>query len=103
MKRFIALTLAVISLLGALAGCTPAKEQPEVTTIAPETDQVTEPATEPVTEPITEPITEPETTEAPATEAEPQLEAPGCSSSITSAAVVVATACALFVLKKKEN
>ena len=54
MKRFIALTLAVISLLGALAGCAPVEEQPAETTVAPET--------EPVTEPVTEPDTEPDTT-----------------------------------------
>ena len=52
MKRFIALTLALISLLGALAGCTPAEEQPDVTTV-PETDSITEPVTEPQTEPDT--------------------------------------------------
>mgnify|MGYP003294150514 CR=1 FL=1 len=52
MKRFIALTLTVISLLGALAGCTPA-EVPTETTAAPETDPVTVPVTEPETEPDT--------------------------------------------------
>lgn len=65
------------------------------TEAVPETEPATEPVTEPVTEPATEPVTEPET--------EAQLEAPGCFSSISSAAVVVATACALLVLKKKEN
>ena len=49
MKRFIALTLAVISLLGALAGCAPVEEQPAETTVAPETEPVTEPVTEPDT------------------------------------------------------
>ena len=49
MKRFIALTLAVISLLGALAGCAPVEEQPAETTVAPETEPVTEPETEPDT------------------------------------------------------
>lgn len=49
MKRFIALTLAVISLLGALAGCAPVEEQPADTTVAPETEPVTEPVTEPDT------------------------------------------------------
>ena len=49
MKRFIALTLAVISLLGALAGCAPVEEQPAETTVAPETDPIAEPVTEPDT------------------------------------------------------
>lgn len=49
MKRFIALTLAVISLLGALAGCAPVEEQPAETTVAPETDPIIEPVTEPDT------------------------------------------------------
>ena len=52
MKRFIALTLAVISLLGALAGCTPAEIPAETTA----------PVTDPVTTPVTEPETEPDTT-----------------------------------------
>ena len=49
MKRFIALTLAVISLLGALAGCAPVEEQPAETTVTSETEPVTEPVTEPDT------------------------------------------------------
>ena len=49
MKRFIALTLAVISFIGALAGCAPVEEQPAETTVAPETEPVTEPVTEPDT------------------------------------------------------
>ena len=53
MKRFIALTLAVISLLCALTGCNPVEEQPAETTVAPETDPITEPETEPDTEPDT--------------------------------------------------
>lgn len=53
MKRFIALALAVISLLGALAGCTTVEKQPEETTA---------PVTDPVTTPVTEPDTEPDTT-----------------------------------------
>lgn len=63
-----------------------------------------------------EPETEPETTKeettivveltrpaAPETEpeTEAQLEAPGCFSSISSAAIVIAAACACFVLKRK--
>ena len=63
----------------------------------------TEPVTEPETEPITEPVTEAETTEAPATETEGQLEAPGCMSSVTSAAIVIASIAAFAVFKKKEN
>lgn len=67
------------------------------------TEPMTEPVTEPATEPVTEPITEPETTEAPTTETEAQLEAPGCFSSVSSAAIVIASVCALVALKKKEN
>ncbi len=64
----------------------------------------TEPVTEPETEPVTEPVTEPETTEAPATETEGQLEAPGCMSSVSSAALVIASVAAFAVFnKKKEN
>lgn len=53
MKRFIALTLAVISLLGTLASCAPVEEQPAETTA---------PVIDPVTTPVTEPETEPDTT-----------------------------------------
>ncbi len=67
----------------------------EATTAAPET--------EPETEPVTEPVTEAETTEAPATETEGQLEAPGCMSSVSSAAIVIASIAAFAVFKKKEN
>ena len=65
----------------------------------------TEPQTEPETEPVTEPVTEAETTEAPATEpeTEAQLEAPGCMSSVSSAAIILAAVGAFTVLKKKEN
>ena len=63
----------------------------------------TEPVTEPETEPVTEPVTEAETTEAPATETEGQLEAPGCMSSVSSAAIVIAFIAAFAVFKKKEN
>ena len=50
MKRFIALTLAVISLLGALAGCAPVEEQPAETTVAPETTATPETTAVPETE-----------------------------------------------------
>lgn len=65
----------------------------------------TEPVTEPETEPVTEPVTEAETTEVPATEpeTEAQLEAPGCMSSVSSAAIILAVVGAFAVLKKKEN
>lgn len=63
----------------------------------------TEPVTEPETEPVTEPVTEAETTETPATETEGQLEAPGCMSSVSSAAIVIASIAAFAVFKKKEN
>lgn len=63
----------------------------------------TEPVTEPETEPVTEPVTEAETTEALATETEGQLEAPGCMSSVSSAAIVIAFTAAFAVFKKKEN
>ncbi len=63
----------------------------------------TEPLTEPETEPVTEPVTEAETTEAPATETEGQLEAPGCMSSVSSATIVIASIAAFAVFKKKEN
>ena len=63
----------------------------------------TEPVTEPETEPETEPVTEAETTEAPATETEGQLEAPGCMSSVSSAVIVMASIAAFAVFKKKEN
>lgn len=90
-------------------------------TTATETEPVTEPVTEPETEPETEPVTEPETTpetepatepvvdtgncegDEPATETEPQLEVKGCSSYVGSAALILASVCALFVLKKKNN
>lgn len=71
--------------------------------------EFTPPETEPITEPVTEPVTEPETTEAPVTEPETepetegQLEAPGCLSSVSSAAIVIACVAAFAVFKKKEN
>ena len=71
-------------------------DAPEVT--APATEPVTEPETEPATEPATEPVTE-----APATEADAQLEASGCSASLSSAAVLIVSIAAFAVLKKKEK
>ena len=70
-------------------------------TFTPETEPVTEPETEPETEPVTEPVTEAEaTTTEPETEA--QLEAHGCGSAISSAAIILAALGAFAVLKKKE-
>lgn len=70
-----------------------------------ETEPVTEPETEPVTEPETELVTEPETEPAtePETETEGQLEAPGCMSSVSSAAIILAAIGTFLVLKKKDN
>lgn len=79
---------------------------PEETTV-PETEPVTEPETEPETDPVTEP--ESDTGEcgldgtAAATDTEPQLEVEGCFSSVSSAVLVLASVCALVVLKKKNN
>ena len=75
---------------------TPPETEPET---EPVTEPVTEPETEPVTESVTEPVTEPETE----SDTEGQLEAPGCLSSVSSAAIVIACAAAFAVFKKKEN
>lgn len=72
---------------------------PSENTTAPETDITTEPETDPTTAP--EATDEP--TEAPSTETEPQLEAPGCFSSISSAAIILASVFALVVIKKNND
>ena len=74
----------------------------------PETEPVTEPETEPVTDPVTEPVTDAEVDTGNCegdgtTEEEPQLEPAGCFSTISSTAIILASVCVLFVLKKKND
>lgn len=74
----------------------------------PETEPATEPETEPVTDPVTEPVTDAEVDTGNCegdgtTEEEPRLEPAGCFSTISSTAIILASVCALVVLRKKND